>query len=137
MGHNILDNFNHWDVFIRIIVTIKMDSQMGLPHDIAVGGHPHSRSNSNSSSSSLGSMSQVEESIREAMMENKTSLCSATPLTRVGKRKQMIKMLTLALMPIVVLIILAVSDLIAVVTKSIDAVEIRRNVRFSRQVRSL
>ena len=45
----------------------------------------------------------------------------------------MIKMLTLALMPIVVLIILAVSDLIAVVTKSIDAVEIRRNVRFSRR----
>lgn len=46
----------------------------------------------------------------------------------------MIKMLTLTLMPIIVLTALAISDLIATLNKSVDASEIRRNVRFSRQV---
>ena len=110
-----------------------MASEKGLQTDPATGGHAHSRTNSNASS--LGSMSQVDESIREAIQDTKTSLCSATPLTPVGKRKQMIKMLTLTLMPIVVLTTLAISDLIATLTKSIDAIEIRRNVQFSRQVR--
>ncbi|XP_071805503.1 uncharacterized protein [Asterias amurensis] len=112
-----------------------MASEKGLQTDPATGAHPHSRTNSNASS--LGSMSQVDESIREAIQDTKTSLCSATPLTPVGKRKQMIKMLTLTLMPIVVLTTLAISDLIATLTKSIDAIEIRRNVQFSRQVGTL
>ena len=37
-------------------------------------------------------------------------------------------------MPIIMLTALAISDLIATLRKSVDASEIRRNVRFSRQV---
>ncbi|XP_071509394.1 uncharacterized protein [Diadema antillarum] len=87
--------------------------------------------------SSLGSMSQVETSVREAIQDSNKMLCSATPLTPNGKRRQMIKMLTLTLMPIIVLTALAISDLIATLKKSVDASEIRRNVRFSRQVGTL
>ena len=105
-----------------------MALEKGLSEGRLAGGR------TNSLASSLGSMSQVDESIREAIQETKSTLCSATPLTPIGKRKQMIKMLTLTLMPIIVLTALAISDLIATLTKSIDAIEIRRNVRFSRQV---
>ncbi|XP_022101584.1 uncharacterized protein LOC110985115 [Acanthaster planci] len=108
-----------------------MALERGLSDDSLVDGR------TNNLASSLGSMSQVDESIREAIQETKSTLCSATPLTPVGKRKQMIKMLTLTLMPIIVLTALAISDLIATLTKSIDAIEIRRNVRFSRQVGTL
>ncbi|XP_011665380.2 uncharacterized protein LOC115918082 [Strongylocentrotus purpuratus] len=87
--------------------------------------------------SSLGSMSQVETSVREVIQDSNKMLCSATPLTPNGKRRQMIKMLTLTLMPIIVLTALAISDLIATLNKSVDASEIRRNVRFSRQVGTL
>ena len=111
----------------RLLVTMALEK--GLTEDVVESDR------NNSLASSLGSMSQMDESIREAIQETKSTLCSATPLTPVGKRKQMIKMLTLTLMPIIVLTALAISGLIATLTKSIDAIEIRRNVRFSRQVR--
>ncbi|XP_070581802.1 uncharacterized protein [Ptychodera flava] len=95
------------------------------------------RRNSDGSTSSYGSMSNVGSSIREELEGHNKGLCRATNLTQMGKRRQMLKMLTLTLLPIIVLTILAISDLVKTIYRSVDAAEIRRNVRFSRQVGAL
>ncbi|XP_077987027.1 uncharacterized protein LOC144441346 [Glandiceps talaboti] len=87
-----------------------------------------------SAASSYGSMSNVGSSIREELEGHQKGLCRATNLTQTGKRRQMLKVLTLTLLPIIVLTILAVSDLVKTIYRSVGSAEIRRNVRFSRQV---
>ncbi|XP_033095475.1 uncharacterized protein LOC117100036 [Anneissia japonica] len=72
------------------------------------------------------------------MNDEPNEICAASSrLVPSGKNKQLVKMMTLILLPIFVLIALAISDLITTVRRSIDATETRRNVRLSQQVGSI
>ncbi|XP_033095480.1 uncharacterized protein LOC117100038 isoform X2 [Anneissia japonica] len=91
-----------------------------------------------STTSSVGSISQAEDSTRGTVSDKCNGNCTGiSSLAPSGKKKQMIKILTLILLPIFALITLAISDLINTVRRSIDATETRRNVRLSQQVGSL
>nr|XP_006824111.1 PREDICTED: uncharacterized protein LOC100375697 [Saccoglossus kowalevskii] len=94
-------------------------------------GSDHTTQHSSDAGDQVGSSSNTK------IAGGKVSLCRTTPHTQTGKRTQMLKMLTLTLVPIIVLAALAIIDLRATVRRNIDAIETRRNVRFSRQVGSL
>ncbi|XP_077987028.1 uncharacterized protein LOC144441347 [Glandiceps talaboti] len=88
-------------------------------------------------STELHEVSNVGSSFCEEIEGKRVGFCRTTFLTKTGKNKQMLKMLTLTLVPIVVLIALTVIDLNNTILRNFDAVEIHRNVRFSRQVGTL
>ncbi|XP_071940917.1 uncharacterized protein [Antedon mediterranea] len=77
------------------------------------------------------------ESIPEVVGTIEGRCDGAAPLTPSGKKKHMVKMLTLILLPIIVLTTLAIADFITTVRHSMDATETYRNVRLSQQIGSL
>ncbi|XP_033095423.1 uncharacterized protein LOC117100002 isoform X2 [Anneissia japonica] len=91
-----------------------------------------------STTSSVASISPATDTTRGAVKNKCNGICTgASSLAPSGKKQQMVKMMTLILLPIFALVALAISDLITTVSRSINATETRRNVRLSQQVGSL
>ncbi|XP_070582300.1 uncharacterized protein [Ptychodera flava] len=87
------------------------------------------------SKSSFGSLSQVDETVRNLLLHpNDIGRCKENPLTHKGKRIQLAKMLLLMLVPVLSLAVLAVLDLHGIAYGNSVDIQVRNVIRFSRDV---
>ncbi|XP_074647587.1 uncharacterized protein LOC141903373 [Tubulanus polymorphus] len=92
-----------------------------------------------SGTGSLSSAAQLEFILRDLVMQQKGQIgfCKGEPLTENGKRKQLMKMLTITLVPIVALVCIIIYSLALSIEERISLASAKNTVEFSIQIGTL